>query len=565
MAEPASAPANVGGLGLLLRVKFRMLANRFDQASRNEPIKLITTLVFMALIWVGLYVLFAGTLQFVRQRLLESIVAVPLVFQFFFIALAIMLAFSNAIIVYGGLFGRGEAPYLLATPCHPCNIVTLKFLESLLFASWALLLLGLPLMTAMAQHAKAPWPFYPFFVGFFLFFVPIPAAVGLLAAWAAARLFPRARVRVLAVAGTVILLGGSAYLFWVTRETAGSALWLKNFFDHMQLIQKPLLPNHWIAEGIALASEGYYGKAGFYLFVLAANALFLSWLAVEWVSRGLSPAFATAQAAVGRPVLERLGGGWLTRLAEAPFFYLPQSLRRLARKDIRCFIRDPIQWSQTVILLGLLGLYVTQVRKLQIGLGSEAWLLLIALLNLIAVSLILATFTSRFVFPLISLEGQQFWLLNLLPLRRSRILWAKFAYAVTITLGAGLPVMGLSIASMDTSVPVAIGQLAVIAGVCIGLCGMAVGFGACWPMFEQRNAARIASGFGGTINLLLSVALVMLTLAGPTLVGVYAVKREIEITGSILAAGIAPVVAFDILAAIAAMTIGVRRFQHTEF
>lgn len=555
-----------GTLGLLLRFKLRMLANRFDQAARDAPIKLITTLVFVLLIWGGLYVLFRGTLGFINQRVLEGIVAVPLVFQFFFIALAVMLVFSNAIIAYGGLFGRGEAEYLLAAPMHPRHIVVLRYIESLFFASWSLLLLGLPLMAAMAHSSRAPWPFYVFFTGFFLLFVPIPAAVGLVAAWAAARYFPRSRVAVLILVGAALILGGTLYgLRTVSETTAGGVFWLKRFFDQMAMLQNAFLPNQWVAEGIAAAAEGRYADAGFYLFVTGANALFLSWVAVWLVSSRLAPAFAKAQAAAGGPLLGASGGAIVSRLAGVPFAFLPKPLRLLACKDVRCFVRDPVQWSQMVILLGLLALYVSNVGRLGGGVGSGDWVLLISFLNLTAVSLILATFTSRFVFPLVSLEGQQFWLLGLLPLRRDRIVWAKFAYAFTITLAAGLLVIALSVGSLSLGPHLMIAQLVIVAAVCAGLCGTAVGLGACWPIFTQRNAARIASGFGGTINLILSVILVVLTLAGVAAAGVYARAAPGRLNWDVVAVLLSAVVVFNLAAAGLAMAAGIGRFRRMEF
>jgi ABC-2 type transport system permease protein len=553
-------------LALLLRFKLRMLMNRFDQAARDAPIKLITTFVFVLLIWGGLYVLFSNTLTFIQKQVLEGIVAVPLVFQFFFIALAVMLVFSNAIIAYGGLFGRGEAEYLLAAPFRPRHIVTLRFFESLFFASWSLLLLGLPLMAAMARSAEAPWPFYAFFTAFFLCFVPIPAAVGLVAAWAAARFFPRSRVRVLIAFGIVLVAVGTFYAFHAVNETtANSTQWLKLFFDRMALLQEPLLPNQWISEGIAAAAEGRYSDAGFCLFVTGANALFLSWLAVLWVSSRLTPAFAKAQAAAGQPLLGSVGRGIVTGLAGAPFVLLPRPLRLLARKDIRCFLRDPVQWSQMVILLGLLALYVSNVGRLGGGIGSGDWVLLITFLNLTAVSLILATFTSRFVYPLVSLEGQQFWLLGLLPLRRNRILWAKFAYATTITLVSGLLVTAMSVRSLAVGTALVIAQFTLVSSVCVGLCGTAVGLGACWPVFSQRNAARIASSFGGTINLIVSVILVVVTLAGVAAAGVFARIGGGRVEWSVAGVLLSIVVLFNIVAAGVAMTAGIRRFRRIEF
>lgn len=543
-----------------------MLTNRFDQAARDTPIKLITTVVFILLIWGGLYVLFHGTLSFIRQRVLEGIVAVPIVFQFFFIALAVMLVFSNAIIAYGGLFGRGEAEYLLAAPVHPRHIVTLRYFESLFFASWSLLLLGLPLMVAMAQNAHAPWPFYVFFTSFFLLFVPIPAAIGLVAAWAAARFFPRSRVRVLIVIGAGLILGGMLYGFRAMNETSVNGVqWLKSFFEQMALLQNALLPNQWISEGIAAAAEGRYSDAGFWLFVTGANALFLSWLAVIWVSSRMAPAFAKAQAAAGQPLLGAVGGGLISHLAGLPFAFLPKPLRLLARKDIRCFLRDPIQWSQMVILLGLLALYVSNVGRLGGGFGSGDWLLLITFLNLTAVSLILATFTSRFVFPLVSLEGQQFWLLALLPLRRDRIVWAKFAYSLTITLAAGLAVTAMSVRSLNLTPGLVITQFVLVSCVCVGLCGTAVGLGARWPMFNQSNPARIASGLGGTINLIISVMLVVLTLAGVAAAGLYARTGFGRVDWGVGVVLLSVVILFNLVAAGVAMTTGIRRFRRIEF
>ena len=82
---------------------------------------------------------------------------------------------------------------------------------------------------------------------------------------------------------------------------------------------------------------------------------------------------------------------------------------------LRTFVRDPAQWSQLTILFGLLVLYLANMPTLRLEFAASGWFLFIPFLNLCAVSLILATFTCRFVFPLVSLEGHQMWLLGVLP------------------------------------------------------------------------------------------------------------------------------------------------------
>src|SRR5205823_8218836 len=79
----------------------------------------------------------------------------------------------------------------------------------------------------------------------------------------------------------------------------------------------------------------------------------------------------------------------------------------------------------------LMTLYFTNIRRLyvtEIGWSNRNG---ISLLNLAVTSLLLCTYTSRFIYPMLSLEGRKFWILGLLPLQRERLLWGKFAFAAT--------------------------------------------------------------------------------------------------------------------------------------
>ncbi len=105
-------------------------------------------------------------------------------------------------------------------------------------------------------------------------------------------------------------------------------------------------------------------------------------------------------------------------------------------KDLRLFRRDPLQWSQFLIFLGLLMLYFLNIRRFTYDVSSIAWVNMVSFLNLAVVGLLLSTFTTRFIYPMISLEGRRFWILGLLGVRRETILWSKFLFAV---LGRSFP------------------------------------------------------------------------------------------------------------------------------
>ena len=119
---------------------------------------------------------------------------------------------------------------------------------------------------------------------------------------------------------------------------------------------------------------------------------------------------------------------WLLRPLSPP-------LRLLLLKDLRLFRRDPLQWSQFLLFFGLLSLYFFYVRRFNYGSALVGWMTAIGFMNLAVVGLILSTFTTRFVFPMISLEGQRFWILGTLPVDRRSILWSKFLFAALVCCG----------------------------------------------------------------------------------------------------------------------------------
>lgn len=516
MSDPSTleprASARGSPLELLLRVRGQIVTNRVAQAVRDAPLRLVAAALLIGLIWVGLYRLFLLLFAQLSQTPLEATVAVPLVFNFFFVAMLALLTFSNAIIAYGALFGKSEAPYLLTLPIPPLDVVTFKYLECLVLSSWSLILLGLPMMFAMAATSEEPM-FYLFFLAFFLAFIPIPGAIGLLLAWGVARFFPRRATKAVtlltALGLTVVIVTALRALQF--GETA-TEVWLRTFLTRMSFVQSALLPNNWVAAGIDHAVQGRFPISFRYLGVTLANAFFLSWLGVRIVSTYFDGAYDRASSGRGggrRIAAEASGGpaGWV-------FFYLPLPLRLIAAKDLRTFFRDPAQWSQLTILFGLLVLYLTNMPTLRLEFSASGWFLFIPFLNLCAVSLILATFTCRFVFPLVSLEGQKLWLMGVLPLPRGRVLLAKFAFSMTVTVLVAIGAMSLAAFMLNLDLVWTAIHLVVTLAICFGLCGFSVGIGARFPMFGQSNVARIASGLGGTMNLLASVALVAIVLTG---------------------------------------------------
>ena len=553
---------------VLARCRAVQFRNALDQQLSQTPMRTLVVLVLLVLIWGALYFLLNTVFYQVGRWELIAIVATKHIFVHFFLILAVMLAFSNAILAFGTLFGRDEAAHLLAMPVHPRQVLCIKWLEGMLLSSWSFMLLGVPLMLAVARSTSVEWYYYPLFIGHFIGFVLIPATLGLVVAWAVAMWVPRQPLILLVWVAAAALLFG-LYRFWnFSRENIEMEQWIQLLFREVSIAKNKLLPSTWTAEGIVAAIEQRVGDSLVYLLVVLGNAAFFAWLTINILGRTWAEAYSRARQGHIRPNIRR---GWFTEgLCWLLFFYLPTRLRLIMLKDLRGFARDATQWTQMVIMLGLLVLYALNLKRLPLDLDDPQYKSLLAFLNLTVISLILATFTSRFVYPLLSLENQQLWLLGLLPTRRTTLLLVKFLFALTVTTLSGVGVMALAVSMLELPPAWLDLNLLVCFGICIGLSGLSVGLGARFPVLGQRNPARIASGFGGTVNLIASMLFVAIQVAGVAMLSLSELKR---VDGSLqplaalsahtwyIAGGL---LVFSVLTAAAALFTGGRHLERLE-
>jgi ABC-2 type transport system permease protein len=372
---------------ILVRYRAVQLRNTLDQQLRDAPVRAFAILVMMLIIWAALYNVLMVVMRQLGRWELVAVVANQHVFIHFFLVLAVMLAFSNAILAFGSLFGRSEAGHLMAMPVPTRQVVCLKWLEGLLLSSWSFLLLGLPLMLAMSRTTDVAWYYYPLFVGHFLAFVIIPSTLGLLVAWVVAMWAPHRPLAIAIWGGVIILAAGSLYGWSLMRGAQAPDIWLQKLYGELSLAKQPFLPSTWSAKGIVAAMHHRAGESALYLAAVISNGAFLVWLTTNILGHTWAEAYNRAHQGRGRSLIRN---AWVTAaIGWALFFYLPRRLRLLMFKDLRGLVRDATQWTQMVIMLGLLAIYALNLKRLPVDLEQPAMRALLAFLNLLAVSLIL--------------------------------------------------------------------------------------------------------------------------------------------------------------------------------
>jgi ABC-2 type transport system permease protein len=188
----------------------------------------------------------------------------------------------------------------------------------------------------------------------------------------------------------------------------------------------------------------------------------------------------------------------------------PRPVASLLCKDMRTFWRDPAQWSQLVVLFALLTYYFTNLPNMTKeldGLGQflRHWPVVLGAFNLAAICFVLSILTTRFVYPMLSLEGKQFWIIGLAPFPRSLVLWEKYLLCALSCLAVALVLIAFSVVMLRTDPIISVMLVVTVPLMTLGLTSLAVGLGATFPNFREDNPARIANGMGGTVNILASL------------------------------------------------------------
>jgi len=270
---------------------------------------------------------------------------------------------------------------------------------------------------------------------------------------------------------------------------------------------------------------------------------------------------------------ERFVSGWVwNRLLNPIFKPLSVSKREFVIKDLKLFFRDTTQWSQLILLGVLVVIYLFNIRALPLFSGEQVPFILvtvISFLNLGLAGFVLASIASRFIFPAISLEGRQMWLLRSSPLDLRALLWSKYWVGTIPLLVLALMITVFTNVLLQASgfmMAVGIGTIILLT---LAISAMALGFGALYPQFETENAAQIPTSYGGLVFMMTTIAVLALVIVIEA-VPVYGYLQA-QFQGQPIGISLPMVLAFTAVVAVClgatgtSLYVGLRKMESFEF
>ena len=487
---------------------------------RKEPkLKIVFISGIIIIFWFGALALLYKGLYFFSKFAIVGPALVDESIYLFFAALFVMLTLSSIIICYVTYYNSREVDFLFSRPISDTVIFFYRFLQSIMFSSWAFLFLGVPFLIAYALVKHAPLLFYLLIPFYFVLFIILPAAVASITVLVFVKFIGYRKIKNILIIGTGIIAAFSYTYYMINIRPdlfAKSEIdyFLNDLLHHLSIFKYPLFPGYWIAKSVIHSSMSDFSNGFFYFLVFALTTVFC--LQINWImaERTFYSGWLSSRGGRTRKNFPATRG--VINNMVKYFSFLPRLTTAMTIKDIKVFLRDPGQWFQFLIYFAILAIYILNLRNIPSSLNDVHydmyWKIVITFLNLSATALVLAGLTVRFLFPLMSLEGNKIWILGLAPVTFRHLLFQKFIISLLGILFVSEFLMISTNIMLNTKLSLMLISCALAVMISVGLVGLSVGLGSIYPNFKEDNSAKIVSGFGGTLNFVIALLYVIFTI-----------------------------------------------------
>ncbi len=557
-------------LWILLTPKWRSALARSRQEQNDSRARVVLLSLIGLVFWVAVFGIAYRVLRYFRSVDEIGNLMAGKVLGIILLAFLSILLLSNIITALSTFFLAKDLDLLVAAPVSGVRLYLAKLSETVVHSSWMVALLALPIVTAYGIVYSGGFLFPLVALSAFIPYLILPAVIGTAATLVLVNVFPARRTRELLgliASGAVVIVVVS--LRFLRPEQLARPEGFSNLVDYLAVLRtptSPLLPSEWTASIVMnwllhVADPWPVAKLwGTALVAVALGAI----LHGRLYSHGFSKAQEGAERKVRRPLR-----GPVSRLLRSQ----SPSKREFILKDLRLFFRDNTQWSQLILLAVLLMVYLFNIQSLPLHSGERVpyrLVTLISFLNLGLAGFVLAAVAARFIFPGISLEGRQMWLLRSSPLDPRSMLWSKYWIGTVPLLLLALIITVFTNWLLHASAFMMILAVATILLYTLAASALALSFGALYPQFGTENAAQIPTGFGGLVYMMSSLSLLALIITIEAVPVTEYLRDQrysqhpVGITPELVLAGLA-VIAVCMAATVVSLRVGLRRIERMEW
>lgn len=432
---------------------------------------------------------------------------ISIVLFIFFIAVNV----GNIVVSFSTLYKSKEVFYLLTKPIPFAKIFLIKFLDNFFYSSTTLLMICLAVLAGYGNYFNLNFWFYPFALIFILIpFMLTAASLGALILMSVIAIAKKIGVKTVIGIIAVLYLFGVTFFFTFTNpvDLVNNVMEhypnLDFYYGYLDSEVSKYLPNHWIADSLYYLSNG--NISAMMNNILLINVFAFTLLTITLITAAFlyyKTWIVSLELRIRKEKPLQHQKGFFAFGEESNFSAVNESL---LKKEFWTFVKEPSQIIHSSVLFLLIILFVGSIGSIDVRLfaGSNIYLrtviyLVIFLFN----AFLISSLSLRFVFPLLSLEGEAFWKLRSSPVSAFKFMSLKLLIYLSVIVLVSQVLGYFSHRHFTTGIYIA----AIINYFFVTVTLVSLNFtaGIYFVNFKEKNPIRIASSQGASLTFLLSL------------------------------------------------------------
>ncbi len=440
---------------------------------------------------------------------------VLVVLSIFFIAINV----GNMVVSYSTLYKSKEVLFLITKPISFTKIFLIKFLDNFFYSSTTLLLIIVAVLFGYGNYFNFSLWLYPFILFFLILpFMFTAGSIGVIVLLTILKLASKWGIKKVLSLVALLYFVGVITSYYVSNPMK----LIKQVFDYYPHIDQyfgflendlvKLLPNYWIAEALYWISEGRLERALPFIYVNIITSIVVFSIALLLAKKWFYQTWLTSL---------NINAELKSRKKEKVLFFGFERKSRLnvfnetiIKREFWLFFREPNQWAHLLVMIFLISIFISSISGIDIivlDVYNQYLKTIIYLVVTLFNVFLVASLSLRFVFPLISLEGEALWKIRSAPINFNQLLSKRLLIYFTIIFFIAQLITFFS----NYQFPA---QLAIIAQLnaaitTITLVSLNFGMGGIFSNFKEKNAIRLASSQGASITFLFTLLYLVLLIA----------------------------------------------------
>ena len=483
----------------------------YTKIKKNEFLLKIKERIILAII----YILFFIGIFYGSRYLFDKIMSIPVfgeillsrVINLTFLMFMVLILFSSLFLSIEYFYSSKDVELLFSYPIRPFSVYSKTILEITLSSSQTTILFLLPIILSLASYFD--YPIYIFIFPFFLFlFFLLVSTISTTISHVILRITPREKVRNFLIVVFITLFSLLYLLLVFFKPTSLYRLNFKdillNYLLKLKMKEIAILPSTWISD-LLLYSLLRKPKE---ISIEAVKLLFFSLI------------FYLLSLKVTGKLLKRnlFRGNEVRRGKSVKSIFISRFFKpiegEIIKKEILLLIRTPSEWSEVILILSLVLVYITNFSKLSL---LSYFKPIFSQFNFFLISFILSSLSLRFPYTQISKEGKGFLLLKSFPINLKDFMLSKvYLYSIfLVPLGGLLNFFVNYLGGVGMTKTLAFTLVASLNS--FELNALSVGFGSLYIKPEATSYGEILSSAGSIVYMVVSMLISGINLLGVSL------------------------------------------------